>query len=89
VGNLVTDLIISEDSSQIYTVVPDWGDKVDSDIGSLYRPARLHRLAGRYDNPMPESCHSWTMNLSQNKKVDSESEIRSNKIWWSEIRILQ
>jgi hypothetical protein len=25
-------------------IVPDWGDKVDS---------RLHRLAGRYDNPMP------------------------------------
>ncbi len=30
------------------------GDKVDSGIG-LYRPPRLHRLAGRYDNPMPES----------------------------------
>jgi hypothetical protein len=33
---------------------PDWGDKVDSGIG-LYRHARLHRLAGRYDNHMPES----------------------------------
>jgi hypothetical protein len=32
-------------------LVPDWGDKVDS--GFSYRPGRLHRLAGRYDNPMP------------------------------------
>ncbi len=30
---------------------PDWGDKVDSDIGLSYRLARLHGLAGRYDNP--------------------------------------
>ncbi len=34
-------------------IVPDWGDKVDSGMGLSYRPARLHRLAGRYDNPMP------------------------------------
>ncbi len=33
---------------------PDWGDKVNSGIGLLYRPARLHGVAGRYDNPMPE-----------------------------------
>jgi hypothetical protein len=26
--------------------------------GLSYRPARLHRLAGRYDNPMPESSIS-------------------------------
>jgi hypothetical protein len=31
------------------------GDKVDSGIGLSYRPARLHRLAVGYDNPMPES----------------------------------
>jgi hypothetical protein len=35
-------------------LVPDWGDKVNSGIGFSYRPAGLHRLAGRYDNPMPE-----------------------------------
>jgi hypothetical protein len=29
------------------------GDIVDYDIVLSYRPARLHRLAGRYDNPMP------------------------------------
>ncbi len=27
----------------------------DSGIGSSYRPARLHRLEGRYDNPLMES----------------------------------
>jgi hypothetical protein len=32
----------------------DWGDKIDSGIGLSYRPIRLHRQAGRYDNPMPE-----------------------------------
>ncbi len=32
---------------------PEWGDKVDYYIGFSYRPVRLHRLAGRYDNPMP------------------------------------
>ncbi len=35
--------------------VHDYGDKVDSGIGLSYRPARLHRLAGRYSNPMPET----------------------------------
>jgi hypothetical protein len=33
-------------------IVPDWGDKVDSGRGLLYRPDRLyniHRLAGRYE----------------------------------------
>jgi hypothetical protein len=32
-------------------VVPDLGDKVDSEIGLSYRPASLCSLAGRYDNP--------------------------------------
>ncbi len=31
-------------------IVLDFGDKVDSGIGLLYRHARLHRQAGRYDN---------------------------------------
>jgi hypothetical protein len=45
-------------------IVPDWGNKVDSGIGFLsYRPARLHRLAGRYDNPMPESALSPSQGL--------------------------
>jgi hypothetical protein len=39
-------------------IVPDLGDKVNSDIGLSYRPARLHRLAGQYDSPMPESTIS-------------------------------
>ncbi len=39
-------------------IVPDWGDKVDPGIGLSYRPARLHRLAGLYVNPMPESTIS-------------------------------
>jgi hypothetical protein len=30
--------------------VPDWEDIVGSGIGLSYRHARLHMLAGRYDN---------------------------------------
>jgi hypothetical protein len=50
-------------------IVPDWGDKdkVDSGIGLSWRPARLHRLAGWYDNPMQKSTmspQSGTMNLA-------------------------
>ncbi len=50
--------------------VPDWGIYyiVDSHgIGLLYRPASLGSLAGRCDNPMPESTkssQSWTKNLA-------------------------
>jgi hypothetical protein len=36
-------------------MVPDWRDKVDSDRGVSYRTVRLHRLADRYENTMPES----------------------------------
>ncbi len=38
-------------------IVPDWGggDKVDSGIGLSYRPARLHRLAGRYASKLCRS----------------------------------
>jgi hypothetical protein len=46
----------AEAFSQIYS--PWLGDKVDSGIGLSYYPARLHRLADRYDNPMPESTIS-------------------------------
>ncbi len=48
-------------------IAPDWEDKVDSGIGLSYRLAMLHRLAGRYDIPMPEltlSPQSETMNLA-------------------------
>jgi hypothetical protein len=44
-------------------IVPDWGNKVNSGIGLSYRPARLHRLAGRYDNPMTESTISHNQEL--------------------------
>ncbi len=44
-------------------VVPDWGDKVDSDIGLSYRPASLCSVAGRYDNTMPESTISPSQGL--------------------------
>ncbi len=45
-------------------VVPDWRVIVDSGMGLLsYRPARLHRLAGRYENPMPESTISPSQGL--------------------------
>ncbi len=40
-------------------LVPSWG-KVDSGLGLTYRPVRLHRLGGRYDNPMPESTNLAT-----------------------------
>jgi hypothetical protein len=33
-------------------IVSVWRDKVNSGIGLSYRPAKLHRLAGRYDNPI-------------------------------------
>ncbi len=39
-------------------IVPDRRDKVDSGIALSYRPARLYWLAGRYDNPMPETTLS-------------------------------
>jgi hypothetical protein len=48
-------------------LVPDWGELVDSGIGLSYRSAGLHKLAGRYDNPMPESTifpQSATKNLA-------------------------
>ncbi len=40
-------------SLPLYGLVTVLGDKVDK--GLSYLPTRLHRLAGRYDNPMTES----------------------------------
>jgi hypothetical protein len=49
-------------------IVPDWEDIVDTGVGLSYWHARLHRLAGRYDNPMTESTmyitQSGIMNLA-------------------------
>ncbi len=39
------------------------GEIVDSGIGLSYRPAGLHRLAGRYNNPMPVSTLSPNQGL--------------------------
>jgi hypothetical protein len=44
-------------------IVPDRGDIVDSGIELSYRPARLHGLAGRYENLMPESTFSPSQEL--------------------------
>jgi hypothetical protein len=66
-----TNMLTVQRRPSIYSVakfiVPDWEDKVNSGIGLSYRQARLHRLAGQYDNPKPESTlfpHSGTMNLA-------------------------
>ncbi len=39
------------------------GDIADFGIGLLYRPARLHRLAGGYDNYLPDSTLSPSQGL--------------------------
>jgi hypothetical protein len=44
-------------------IVPAWGNEVDYGIELSYRPARLHRLAGRCDNSMPESTISPSQEL--------------------------
>ncbi len=44
-------------------IVHDWGGKVDNGIWLSYRPVRLHRLAGMYDNPMPQSTLSPSKGL--------------------------
>ncbi len=46
-------MLVVLNSSQILS--PWLGDIVDSGIGLSYRPAIVHRLVGRYDNPKPES----------------------------------
>ncbi len=48
-------------------IVLNWRDKVDSVIWLSYRPARLQRLTGRYNNPMPKLTlflQSETVNLA-------------------------
>ncbi len=44
-------------------LIPDLGDIVDSTIGLSYRPDSLCSLAGRCDNPMPESTISPSQGL--------------------------
>ncbi len=44
-------------------IVSYWGDKVNFGIELAYPPARLHRLAGWCDNPMPESTKSRCQEL--------------------------
>jgi hypothetical protein len=45
-------------------IVPDRGDEVDFGMAGLsFRPARLHRLVGRYDKPMLESTISPSQGL--------------------------
>ncbi len=48
----------SMDPTEAQFLVPDRRDKVDYGIEMPYGPARLHRLAGRYDNLMPLSTIS-------------------------------
>jgi hypothetical protein len=36
-------------------IVPDWGMKLTVAYRVVVRPVRLHRLAGRYDNPLCQS----------------------------------
>jgi hypothetical protein len=58
-------------------IIPDGEDKVDSGIGLLYRPARLHRLTGQYNNPMPEltisSFRDYEFGLWMGSGVSSKS----------------
>ncbi len=46
-------------------LVPDWGAIADSGVGLSYRPARLHRLPGQYQNPMTESAISQSQGLKE------------------------
>jgi hypothetical protein len=59
-------------------IVPEWGggDTVKSVIGLSYQPASLCSLAGRYDNPMPESPLSplsGTMNFATGSRNNQHS----------------
>jgi hypothetical protein len=45
--NYALHLIFHKNSVDKF-IVPDGGDKVDYVMGLSYRPARQHRLAGRY-----------------------------------------
>ncbi len=65
-GNIISDgvraaasvVVVGEVTSVAKFIDPHCGDKVNSNIGLSYRPARLHGLAGRYGNPLPESTLS-------------------------------
>jgi hypothetical protein len=56
-------IIISQANPVAKFLVPDWEDKVNSGIGLSCRPARLHRLAGRYNNSMQKSTISFNQEL--------------------------
>jgi hypothetical protein len=51
------------------------GDIIDSGIGLSHRPARLHRLAGRYDNPMPESAIFPSRGLRFGHSIEKEYDV--------------
>ncbi len=55
-------------------------DNVNSGMGLLYRPARLHRLAGQYENPM----HELTTSPSQRLWIWPQAWNRCTYevIWW-------
>ncbi len=59
IGKLDAVRCITVSSTRIH-IDPDRerGDKVNSGIGLSYLSARIHGLAGRYDNSMPESTLS-------------------------------
>jgi hypothetical protein len=52
------------------SIVPEWGDNVNSGIGWPYRPARLHGLAGRYDKLLPELTLSSSQGSRNSATVD-------------------
>jgi hypothetical protein len=51
------------------------GDIIDSGLGLSHRPARLHRLAGRYDNPMTESAISLSRGLRFGHSTEKEDDV--------------
>ncbi len=71
--------IVEEVGETCSRILSPWlGYIVDSGTGLSYQPARLHRLAGRFDSPMPES----TISLSQGLRF-GHSSLRLLGIWGS------
>ncbi len=61
----------SENLPPVVEFIDPWlGDKVNSDKGLSYRPARLHVQAGRYDNRMPELTLSPQSGIYLNSATD-------------------
>jgi hypothetical protein len=71
---------------------PDWEDKVGSGIGLSHRPARLNRLAGQNDNPMPEATeyipHSRTINLATGDYMSYSSKCRCFPYWYKKCNMI-